>query len=257
MNACQFLMVNQNLKENKGKSKILAPLGWYKGCFLICRDFYFGGCCDRLLFIGVEEADMGSLQRVSGILGTIGLCVGISFGSGGGNSLDCTKLNETLCAELMEVASETTKIAISIFLPWPELDSICKTGGVPRPDTNGICRYNFEDSAYVAMLREAKEDIFNTYELWSSSNPSQRLQEPEEHSRIYRNVLATKATIVSLCEEEYISTIEEYQKYDPAGIRSSKVKRNPFKDGNSETFLINGRKQGKNPTRTPKLIRPL
>ena len=197
---------------------------------------------------------MGNLQRVSGILGAIGLCVGISFGSGGSNTLDCTKINDALCAELGEVTSDTTKIQILIALFIPDRDTTCTSVEV-RPDTSS-CQYNWHDSSYVRRLREAKIDMFNTYELWDSENPSQRLQAPENHERVFLNILATKATILGLRAEEYVTVIERDYNEGPAIIRVSKTMGRTPKGGNGETFLINGQRQGKNSARTPKLIRP-
>lgn len=203
-----------------------------------------------IINIGTSEVYMSGSHIIRNLLFIAG--VGIGMGSSfGEDQVDCNKLNANLCHLLTNAQSDTDKFTVIIVFYYPEVDSECK-GVDPRTNPSDKCRDRGYDSAYNAKLVEDAYKMFSTYELWNSKDPTQRLQAPTEPTQGFKDVLATKATLLTLNKESYINTISSYDGIGPAGNRPVTLKRMRSMTSQEDSYLINGRRSVNVPARIPR-----
>jgi hypothetical protein len=153
-----------------------------------------------------------------------------------------TKVDPAFCKMLKQTNadSDTFSVSIYFFLPTKDTSEYCRNRD-PKQDTNGQCSLNGYDSAYYAKLKSDAHTMFTNFELWDAKHPTVRLTSPSSGTPYHRGLVATKATLVEVLKEEYVSTIEDWEDYGPAKIISHAATRTEGMRNQGKFFLPNGK----------------
>jgi hypothetical protein len=157
--------------------------------------------------------------------------------------VDCTtKVGPTFCAVLNQASadSDTFSVSIIFFLPTKDTSEYCRNLD-PKQDTNGQCSLSGYDSAYYAKLKSDAHTMFTNFELWDAKHPTVRLTSPSSGTPYHTGIVATKATLIEVLKEGYISTISDWENYGPIKIISHAATRIEGMKSQGKSFLPNGK----------------